>query len=139
MTPGGWRVGFVVLFSCLGAACHRSGAANVPRSRGEVAESTFAWPLPDPERAIVTEVRNGAGVSGLARSVTRRLRAGGVDVVTFGSHDVAAETTLVLVRRGSEDAARRVRDLLGQGTVRVARDTTRRVDVSVILGTDFRP
>lgn len=121
------------------AACGRGEARPTSAARGEVAESTFAWPLPDPERAVVVEVRNGAGVQGLARLVTRRLRAGGADVVAFGSHDAAAETTLVLVRRGSDDAGKRVRDLLGQGLVRVARDSTRRVDVSVILGADYRP
>jgi hypothetical protein len=123
------------------AACRPATTSSKPGvgiGRGEVAESTLAWPVPDPETSTQVEVRNAAGVTGLARIVTHRLRAGGFDVVTFGSHDAGSDTTLVLARRGTPDRAQRVRDVLGQGMVREQRDTTRRVDVTVILGRDFK-
>jgi LytR cell envelope-related transcriptional attenuator len=86
------------------------------------------------------QVLNGAGVADLAQQAARQLRNRGVDVVAIGnadSHDY--EETLVLVRRGSKDVARQVRDALGHGTVLEQRDPSLLVDVTVILGSDYAP
>jgi hypothetical protein len=48
------------------------------------------------------------------------------------------DSTRVIVRRGDPDKARDVRLALGVGRIVVEPDTLRRVDVSVILGADFR-
>jgi hypothetical protein len=68
------------------------------------------------------------------------LRRQGLDVVFFGTVDSAGRTdsTLILVRRGGQPVGRRVAEALGQGKVLVRIDTLRRVDVSVILGDDYR-
>ena len=50
-----------------------------------------------------------------------------------------AGATRVIVRRGDPNKARYVAQALGAGKVVVETDTFRRVDVSVILGDDFRP
>ena len=113
----------------------------------------FAWNLlqPDPERAgppevrlpepvgITVEVLNGTGRRGLARTATRLLREQGFDVVFFGTAGDSAPTTLVLARRGDSLAAERVARALGTGRVRVAWDTLLRLDVTVLLGDDYRP
>ena len=52
--------------------------------------------------------------------------------------DTAADSTRIVVRRGDPGAGRDVRDALGMGRVTIVPDTLRRVDVSVILGRDFR-
>ena len=81
---------------------------------------------------------NGSGRVGLARSATRLLRRQGLDVVFFGNAEATSDSTSIIVRRGDPGAARDVRDGLRMGRILVQPDTLRRVDVSVILGRDFR-
>ena len=85
------------------------------------------------------EVLNGTRRQGAARTATRMLRNHGLDVVFLGNADSLADSTRVIVRRGNLDRARYVAAALGGGKVVVETDTFRRVDVSVILGDDFRP
>ncbi len=96
-----------------------------------------ALPIPGAEQRITVEVLNAAGIDGLARAVTRRLRHRGVDVVFFGTAPVDTfESTLILVRRGDSTAAVRVRDALGTGRVVVEHDARLLLDVSVMLGAE---
>jgi hypothetical protein len=88
---------------------------------------------------VVVEVLNASGIRGLARSGTIHLRRAGLDVVAYATADTTVDATLVLVRRGEGDGAARVVRALGTGTVLVAIDTLRRVDVTVLLGQDFQP
>jgi hypothetical protein len=67
------------------------------------------------------------------------LRRRGLDVVFYGNADAAAESTRVIVRRGDPGVGRDVRQAVGIGRVVVEPDTLRRVDVTVILGPEFRP
>jgi hypothetical protein len=85
------------------------------------------------------EVLNGTGRQGVARTATRMLRSRGLDVVSLGNADSLYDSTRVLVRRGDPARARYVAQVLGAGKVKIETDTFRRVDVSVILGSDFRP
>jgi hypothetical protein len=98
-----------------------------------------AYPIPGDPVRLTAEVLNGSGRSGLARTATRVLRQGGLDVMFFGNADSATSVTLLLVRRGDSTAARRAARLLGVGRTEWAPDSTRRVDVSVILGPDYVP
>jgi hypothetical protein len=87
----------------------------------------------------MVEVLNGTRRTGAARTATRMLRRRGLDVVSLGNADTLVALTRVIVRRGDPTHARYVAQALGAGTVVVETDTLRRVDVSVILGDDFRP
>lgn len=91
-----------------------------------------------PGQRIVVEVLNGSGQTGLARRVTRLLRERGVDVIYFGTAVRLADSTRVLVRRGEPARGHEVARALGAGVVRVEPDTLLRVDVTVVLGRDFR-
>lgn len=126
----------LVFLLASGIACRSGGAAAPSPGRGTAAESTFAWPLPERGRALEVEVLNGAGIPGLAKAVTRTLRSRGFDVVLFTSASDRVDATRILLRRGDRDGAERVRKALGFGTVAEQRDTTRRVDVTVLLGAD---
>jgi hypothetical protein len=95
--------------------------------------------IPNTESRIMVEVLNGTRRSGLARTATRELRQRGLDVVFLGNADGAHDSTRVLVRRGDSLAGGRVAEALGFGRVIAAPDTMRRVDVTVILGEDYRP
>jgi hypothetical protein len=85
------------------------------------------------------EVLNGTRRAGVARAATRMLRRRGLDVVFYGNADRATDSTQVIVRRGDPGRAQEVRQALGAGRVVVEPDSLRRVDISVILGPDFRP
>ena len=97
-----------------------------------------AYPIPSPEHRVTVEVLNGTRRAGVARAATRMLRRRGLDVVYFGNADEAVDSTRVIVRRGNPGRGRDVRLALGVGHIRVEPDTLRRVDVSVVLGADFR-
>jgi hypothetical protein len=92
-----------------------------------------------PPGRVVVEVLNGTRRQGAARTATRMLRRQGLDVVFLGNADSLAESTRVVARRGDPERARYVAAALGAGKVIVETDTFRRVDVSVILGEDFKP
>jgi hypothetical protein len=99
-----------------------------------------AFPIPGDSPRLLVEVLNGSGKAGLARTATRALRRGGLDVVFFGNADGGEATvTQLLVRRGDSTAARRAARLLGVGAIAWKPDSTRRVDVTVILGADYEP
>jgi hypothetical protein len=98
-----------------------------------------AYPIPSPDRRVTVEVLNGTKRAGVARAATRMLRRRGLDVVFYGNADAATASTQVLVRRGDPGAGQVVRQAIGTGRVVVDPDTLRRVDVSVILGLDFKP
>ena len=88
---------------------------------------------------LTAEVLNGSNRPGYGRFGTLALRDAGVDVLTYGTADMIVDTTLILVRRGELDRGRLVARALGLGMVRMEPDTLRRVDVTVILGRDWRP
>jgi hypothetical protein len=83
-------------------------------------------------------VLNGTKRAGVARAATRMLRHRGIDVVFFGNAEAAADSTRIIVRRGDPGRGREVQRALGAGIVVLEVDTLRRVDVSVVLGQDYR-
>jgi len=118
----------LILVLIAGVSCRRSApprALAVPGDKGP---------------AVTVEVLNASGKSGLARTGTRLLRSSGIDVVNYftAPGDVGTlDSTRILVRRGSQSAGEAVRKALKLGTVILKADSTRLVDVSVLLGADF--
>ena len=98
-------------------------------------------PIPgDRGSAITVEVLNANGRSGDARVGTRLLRREGIDVVYFGNADASTlDSTRIIVRRGSAKVGEQVRAALGLGKVEIALDSSKLLDVSVLLGADFVP
>jgi hypothetical protein len=90
---------------------------------------------------ITVEVLNATTRPGLARIGTRVLRAAGIDVVNVGtSRDpIPLDSTRIVVRRGALAQGAPVQRALGVGTISVASDSTRLLDVTVYLGADFTP
>jgi hypothetical protein len=107
-----------------------------PESRRNATHEVSVRP---PQGRVTIEVLNGTHRQGAARTATRMLRRKGLDVVFLGNADSLAESTRVIVRRGDPERARYVAAALGAGKMVVEIDTFRRVDVSVILGDDFKP
>jgi len=92
----------------------------------------------DKSPAITVEVLNASGRSGDARIGTRLLRRAGIDVVYFGNApENGLDSTRIIVRRGTTKVGERVRSALGQGRIEVELDSSKLLDVSVLLGADF--
>jgi len=90
---------------------------------------------------IQVDVLNGCGIPGAATGVTSYLRNRGFDVVevrNYRTFDV--DESLVVTRRGSLEAARRVAYALGIRTKNIVQQINEDyyVDVSVVIGKDYR-
>lgn len=104
-----------------------------------VVPDTVATPQPrvvNDARARV-EVYNGAGKSGLAKHVTSLLRDGGFDVVQFGNAGEIRATSEVIDRVGKPGIAKAIAEALGITKVTTVVDTTRYVEATVLLGSDW--
>lgn len=112
------------------------GFLLVPPQREHVPGHAYA--VPSPGHRLRVEVLNGTSRPGLARTATRTLRQQGLDVVFFGT-GASADSTRIFVRRGDPGQGRDVAEALGVGRVVIEPDSLRRVDVSVVLGRDWRP
>ena len=123
------------------------GAAWVVHAlRTTTTTSTLAAVLPHDElpRApdgvrIRVQVLNTTGRRGLARRATRLLRDQGFDVVDMGNGTPALDTTLVLDRTGHPEWAAAVAKVVTPATSRTERDSSRYLDVTVLLGRSWNP
>ena len=88
---------------------------------------------------IRVQVLNTTGVHGLARRATRLLRDQGYDVVEMGNGSPALDTTVVLDRSGHPEWAASVAKVVKPAVSRTQRDSSRYLDVTVLLGRTWRP
>jgi hypothetical protein len=105
--------------------------APAPRAAAPDASTTNA------ERVKV-EVLNATDVRGLARRATMLLRDKGFDVLYMGSTSERLDSTVVLDRSGNPARAQRVAEALGGARVESRPDTSRYLDVTVMLGRAWR-
>ncbi len=88
---------------------------------------------------VVVRVVNATGIRGLARSATLVLRDFGYDVVDYDSEQSAnGDTTRILVHTGHTEWAEQLRRALGVGAIGSSSDTSRYVDLTVLLGRDWQ-
>ena len=92
-----------------------------------------------PGERVKVQVLNATSTRGLARQATRHLRDRGFDVVEMGNTAEVRDSTLVLDRSGHPEWARRVADALGGARVETRPDSSRYLDVTVLLGRTWRP
>ena len=92
-----------------------------------------------PNTRVRVEIINATKTRGLARRATRLLRDRGFDVVTYATSGTTQDSTVVLDRSNHRDWARLVGQALGGARVEARPDTSRYVDVTVVLGTAWRP
>ena len=108
---------------------------NLP---GEQAPPNVMLEAPDSVRVRV-QVLNATTVSGLARRATMVLRDHGYDVVETGNTKGPLDTTIVLDLTGHPEWAQRIAKLVAPARVQARRDTSRYLDIAVVLGTTWRP
>ncbi|OGH63185.1 MAG: hypothetical protein A3G34_15130 [Candidatus Lindowbacteria bacterium RIFCSPLOWO2_12_FULL_62_27] len=93
-----------------------------------------------PQSRIVVQILNGSGAPNIAAKLRELLTAHpDIDVVEIGN---AArqdhETTQIIDRSGHLRSAERIRDLLGAGALRQDLDPKALLDVTVVIGRDYR-
>jgi LytR cell envelope-related transcriptional attenuator len=88
---------------------------------------------------IRVQVLNGTRVRGLARRATVVLRDRGFDVVETGTTPKQVDTTLVLDLSGHPDWAKRIAELFPPARIQVRTDSSRYLDIAVVVGSTWRP
>lgn len=86
------------------------------------------------------QILNGTGAVGLAQQVSDRLLPLGIEVKLTGNAGRLdyQETQIVFYRRDDEEVAQRVQKALGVGRLVLSRNPLDVVDVTVIVGRDFK-
>ena len=111
------------------------------RARGARSDAPASAPrvqIP-PGARIRVEVINASRVDGLARGAMFYLRDQGFDVVGIATSRERRDSTLVLDRSGRAEWARLVAEALGGARVESRPDSSRYLDVTVLLGAAWRP
>lgn len=85
------------------------------------------------------EVLNATKVHGLARRATQYLRDRGFDVVASGTSHDQRDSTLIIDRTNHPVWAGRVARVFGGARVQFSPDTSRYVDITVLLGQSWHP
>lgn len=133
---GRWVL-LALLLAAGALAWWRYGRAPTPTSA--VADAPrVARIVPDSLR-IKVEVLNGTDIRGLARRGSFLLRDLGFDVVGTGNASEPADTTTIYVRSGREDWAELAASGLGGARVITRPDTSRYLDLTIVLGRTWRP
>jgi hypothetical protein len=88
---------------------------------------------------IRVQVLNSTKVHGLARRATMLLRDRGFDVVETGTAAAQRDSTVVLDLSGHPDWAQRVARIMGGTRVEARPDSSRYLDIAVVLGASWRP
>lgn len=121
------------------------GARAVVRARRPaVAAMPARASVPPSERApdsvrVRVQVLNATTITGLARRATMVLRDRGFDVVETGNTKGPLDTTIVLDLSGHPDWAQRIAKVMAPARVQARRDTSRYLDIAVVLGSTWRP
>lgn len=90
------------------------------------------------DKRIIVEVLNATTKRGLARAVMLYLRDRGFDVVYIGNSSEKLDSTLVLNRSGSQELSALVGSAM-RAQVESRPDSSRYVDVTVLVGNDWTP
>ena len=122
------------------------GARAVVRSRRPTSAAAASAPAsapagpraPDSVR-IRVQILNATTTRGLARRATMVLRDRGFDVVETGTIKGPVDTTIVLDLSGHPEWAERVARVFAPARVKTRRDSSRYLDIAVLLGTTWRP
>jgi hypothetical protein len=88
---------------------------------------------------IRVQVLNATKTHGLARRATMLLRDRGFDVVENGTLTQLRDTTLVLDLSGHPDWANRLAQIFAPAKITQRADSSRYLDIAVVLGSTWRP
>jgi hypothetical protein len=124
----------VVVALGTGYVVHRRQSRVVARPLNPIAQVR----APEGVR-IRVQILNATKTRGLARIATTLLRDRGFDVVETGTLKQTRDTTLVLDLSGHPDWANRIAQIMSPATVTARQDSSRYLDIAVVLGNSWRP
>lgn len=134
-----------LVLATIGVIGYRDSTRAAPpqRAAGATHSAPAASPtLADPKwvmgTRITVEVINATRVRGLARRAALTLRDNGFDVVSVGTNKEQFDSTQVLARTGHREWAERAAKAMGGGTVLMRPDSSRDVDLTVLVGATWR-
>ena len=140
MTRRVWWLSGGTIVVAVGAAVAISAARHPAPVRATTLARLVAGEVSAPAHTRVrVEIINATRTRGLARRATRLLRDRGFDVVTYTTSNTTQDATVVVDRSNHPEWARLVGQALGGARVDTHPDTSRYVDVTVVLGTSWRP
>jgi hypothetical protein len=87
---------------------------------------------------VKIEVLNASGERGVARRATFYLRDRGFDVVNTGNADRRVDSSVVIDRSGHPEWAAQAARALGGARVESRPDSSRYLDLTILLGASFR-
>jgi hypothetical protein len=128
-----WLAGLLIVNAIVAAVIGTRAVRRRPPDRADPPDASS----PSAERVRV-QVLNATSIRGLARKATLHLRDRGFDVLEIGTAGEQRDSTLVLDRSGHPEWAKRVADALGGARVESRPDSSRYVDVTVLLGRSWR-
>ena len=110
----------------------QTAGADTPEEAKQVFQSSAG-------QTIRVEVLNGSGRAGVAKEMTDFLRARGFDVVNFGNAESQCfYETVVLDRSGDQSLAEQLAGAIGARQVLEQKNPYLALDVTLILGRDYR-
>jgi hypothetical protein len=148
MKPGRWIVAAlltgVLAWGAASSWRKRSSAADAAAATAPPPAATLPSVDDSTARApagvrVRVQVINATTTNGLARRATRWLRDRGFDVVEIGGTRERLDSSLVLDRSGHPDWARRAARAMGGARVEARPDSSRYLDLTVLVGRAWRP
>lgn len=114
----------------------RARANAAPGGANAAGASDAVAGVPGGQR-ITVEVLNATRIRGLARRAAITLRDHGFDVVSTGNNPDQFDSTQVLARTGHREWAALAAKAMGGGAVLVRPDSSRDVDLTVLIGASW--
>lgn len=133
MKPRGYAAIALLVLAGGGAAWWGVGRSGAPAPEAPAQGAQVKRVVPVGTR-IRVEVLNTTTVRGQARRVTLYMRDAGFDVVNYAGQGPARDSTLILDRTGHPEWARMASEALGGAPVESRPDSTRYVDLTILVG-----
>ena len=137
--PGRWIIAALFLVGVVWMIAGRRETRPSQTSRATARVTAPVERVVEGSVRIRVEVLNGTGIRGMARRATAAMRDAGFDVVSSGNADERADSSLVLVRSGRMDWGALAVKALGGARVEARPDSSRYIDLTIIVGTRWRP
>lgn len=87
---------------------------------------------------IKIEVLNGSGVAANLQKAVKELEGAGYKVTRTGTTNTASKTTIADKKGIKETFLKNIKDILGVGGISSSESSSSKVDVTIILGTDYK-
>ena len=136
----GVAIAIVLALATIAVVRYRArGTPERVMTKGSTGSAQVEQIKPAAGQRITVEVLNATRVRGLARRAAITLRDHGFDVVSTGTNPDEFDSTKVLARTGHPEWAALAAKAMGGGAVLVRPDSSRDVDLTVLIGASWRP